>query len=142
MEAEPFGSTLLRFNVRADGSVGYHFALNSEGRRPPLVALAAVMSLAAFNAARNIPLAAIALALPVARHVSLVVGRLRERRSAQGVRFETEPERSTRQPMDGRAVAIVLGFVRAFFSATACARGLSQRRGHLSCSDTGLPEMC
>jgi hypothetical protein len=98
------------------GSLAITFALTPKGGDLPLVVIAAVMSLAAFSAARNIPLAAIALTLPVARHVSLVLGRLHERAAAQGVRFEEAPERShVNQWMVG-AVAIALGISFGLFS--------------------------
>jgi hypothetical protein len=98
------------------GTLAITFAVTPRGGDLPLVAIAAVMSLAAFSAARNIPLAAIALTLPVARHVSLAGGRLRERGAAQGMRLEAEPERShVNQWMVG-AVAIVLGIWFGLFS--------------------------
>lgn len=98
------------------GASAITFALTPKGGDLPLVAIAAVMSLAAFSAARNIPLAAIALTLPVARHGSLVVGRLRERAAAQGVRFEAEPDRSRVNQWLVGAVAIALGISFGLFS--------------------------
>lgn len=98
------------------GCLAITFALTPKGGDLPLVAIAAVMSLAAFNAARNIPLAAIALTLPVARHVSLVLGRLRERAAAQGRRFEAEPGRSRVNQWMVGAVAIALGISFGLFS--------------------------
>lgn len=98
------------------GALAITFALTPRGGDLPLVAIAAVMSLAAFSAARNIPLAAIALTLPVARHVSLVVGRLRERAAAQGVRFEAEPGRSRVNQWMVGTVAIAIGISLGLFS--------------------------
>ena len=113
------------------------FALSPKGGDLPLVAIAAVMSLAAFNAARNIPLAAIALTVPVARHVSLVLGRLRERAMAQGVRFEAEPGRSRVNQWMVGAVAIAVGIsfgllspqLRAFDVYPSGAVAFMQRHG-------------
>jgi hypothetical protein len=98
------------------GALAITFALTPKGGDLPLVAIVAVMSLAAFSAARNIPLAAIALTLPVARHGSLVIGRLRERAAAQGVRFEAEPDRSRVNQWLVGAVAIALGISFVLFS--------------------------
>ena len=98
------------------GTLAITFALTPKGGDLPLVAIAAMMSLAAFSAARNIPLAAIALTLPVARHVSLVVGGLRERAAAQGVRFEEAPVRSRVNQWMVVAVAIALGISFGLFS--------------------------
>jgi len=98
------------------GALAITFALTPKGGDLPLVAIAAAMSLAAFSAARNIPLAAIALTLPVARHVSLVLGRLRERAAAQGVRFEEAPERSRVNQWMVGAVAMVLAISFGLFS--------------------------
>jgi hypothetical protein len=48
----------------------------------PLVAIAALLSVAAFIAVRNLPLAMIACAAPLARHMQLIFTRRRERRLA------------------------------------------------------------
>jgi hypothetical protein len=98
------------------GSLAITFALTPKGGDLPLVAIAAAMSLAAFSAARNIPLAAIVLTLPVARHASLVLGRLHERAAAQGVRFEEAPGRSRVNQWMVGAVAMVLAISFGLFS--------------------------
>jgi hypothetical protein len=118
------------------------FALTPKGGDLPLVAIAAVMSLAAFNAARNIPLAAIALTLPVARHVSLVLGRLRERAAAQGGGSKrSQDDHASTNGWSGpwRSHS---GF-RSGFSLRNFVRSMSIPRAQSpSCSDTGLAGMC
>jgi hypothetical protein len=111
-----FGVLFYLFVLGLMGCMAVSFALSPKGGDLPLVAIAAVMSLAAFSAARNIPLAAIALTLPVARHVSLVVGRLRERAAAQGVGFKAQPIRARVNQWMVGAVAIVLGISFGLFS--------------------------
>ncbi len=55
------------------------FALTPRsGRDLPLVAIAAMMSWAAFSAVRNMPLAAITCAVPLARHAELLAARWRK----------------------------------------------------------------
>lgn len=49
----------------------------------PLVAIAAILSVAAFAAVRNLPLAMIACAAPLARHTELFFARRRDRQLAQ-----------------------------------------------------------
>ena len=114
--ASHFGVLFYLFVLGLMGCLAITFALTPKGGDLPLVAIAAVMSLAAFSAARNIPLAAIALTLPVARHVSLVVGGLRERAAAQGVRFEAEPGRSPVNQWMVGVLAIALGIAFGLFS--------------------------
>src|SRR6266851_1895391 len=58
----------------------------------------------------------LAITLPVARHVSLVLGRLREGAAAQGERFEAEPGRSRVNQWMVGAVAIALGISFGLFS--------------------------
>jgi hypothetical protein len=55
-------------------------ALAPRGGDLALVAIAAVMSVAAFTAVRNIPLAVIAAAAPIARHLSLMLAKWRRDR--------------------------------------------------------------
>jgi hypothetical protein len=84
------------------------FALAPRGGDLPLVAIAGVMSVAAIVAVRNLPLAIIACALPVARHWSLLVDRRRERAQAAGAKVEPMPERSATSPWIALAVAMLL----------------------------------
>jgi hypothetical protein len=61
------------------------FALTPRrGRDLPLVAIAAMMSWAAFSAVRNMPLAAIACAVPLARHAELLAVRWRKVSAEEG----------------------------------------------------------
>jgi hypothetical protein len=84
------------------------FALAPRGGDLPLVAIAGVMSVAAIVAVRNLPLAIIACALPVARHWSLPIDRRRERAQAAGAKVEPMPERSATSPWIALAVAVLL----------------------------------
>jgi hypothetical protein len=84
------------------------FALVPRGGDLPLVAIAGVMSLAAIVAVRNLPLAIIACALPVARHSWLLIDRGRERIQALGSKAEPAPEQSATSPSIALAVAVLL----------------------------------
>ncbi len=68
-------------------------AMRPAGGDVPFVVLAAMMSLAAFAAARNMPLAVIACTLPAARHVTLLFADLR-RRHPMRAGSQPPPERS------------------------------------------------
>jgi hypothetical protein len=84
-------------------------ALERRGDDLPLVIIAAVMCIAAFVAVRNLPVAIIACALPVARHSSLLMAHLRERAAAAtDAKFEALPERSTSSPWLAGGIAVVL----------------------------------
>jgi len=84
------------------------FALTPRADDLPLVAIAGVMSVAAIGAVRNLPLAIIACALPVARHSSQLIDRRRERALAAGARVEPPPKRSATSPWIALAVAVLL----------------------------------
>jgi hypothetical protein len=91
-------------------------ALIPRGDDFPLMVIAAVMCVAAFVAVRNLPLAMIACALPVARHSSLLFARLRERaETASGTKFEPSPERSATSPWLGFGVAAALALYSGIF---------------------------
>lgn len=91
--------------------------LERRGEDAPLVAIAAVMCGAAVVAVRNLPLAIIACALPVARHASLLFVRLRERaEAATGERFAAPAERSPTSPWFASGIAAVLAVYSGIFS--------------------------
>ena len=93
------------------------FLLHPAGGDLPLAVIAAMMSAAAFAAVRNMPLAAIACAVPVARHVELVLANLRERAAASGAHFEPPPERSEVNPWLAGVGALALALYLGLFSA-------------------------
>lgn len=84
------------------------FALAPRAGDLPLVAIAGVMSIAAIVAVRNLPLAIIACALPVARHSSLLIDRRRTAALAAGGQVEPAPERSATSPWMALAIAALL----------------------------------
>ena len=92
------------------------FALVLRGGDLPLVAIAAVLSMAAITAVRNLPIAVIACALPVARHSSLLILRRRERASEEAVKALHQPERSAVSPWLALAVAVMLAIRGGIFS--------------------------
>ena len=97
-------------------SFAISFALTRRsGRDLPLVAIAALMSWAAFSAVRNMPLAAITCAVPLARHVGLLVAR---RKRAPRWRAACRPRwtsaRAGRVAAGG--LALVLALVLGLFS--------------------------
>jgi hypothetical protein len=59
------------------------FARSPHGLDLPLVAIAAMMTVAAFAAVRNMPLAVIACMAPLARHTEMIVARRRNRRCVE-----------------------------------------------------------
>ena len=93
------------------------FLLHPAGDDLPLAVIAAMMSAAAFAAVRNMPLAAIACAVPAARHLELVCANLRERAAANGVHLEPPPERSDVNPWLAGAGAVALALYLGLFSA-------------------------
>jgi len=93
------------------------FLLHPAGDDLPLAVIAAMMSAAAFAAVRNMPLAAIACAVPVARHMEPVLANLRERAAANGGHFEPPPERSEVNPWLAGAGAVALALYLGVFSA-------------------------
>ena len=70
------------------------FTLRPHGYDLPLVAIAVLMSAAAFTAVRNMPLAVIACASPVARHASLIFVGPRRGGAPAAEGKEAVPERS------------------------------------------------
>ena len=84
------------------------FALTPRSGDLPFDAIAGVMSVAAIIAVRNLPLAIITCAGPVARHSALLIDRRRERAQAVGSKVEPSPERSATSPWIALAVAALL----------------------------------
>jgi hypothetical protein len=84
----------------------------------PLAVIAAMLSLAAFAALRNMPLAMVACAAPLARHTELIAVRWRNRKHAQGpVAVSATPaDRSRVNPWLVSFIAIVLAVVAGLFS--------------------------
>jgi hypothetical protein len=91
------------------------FALTARvGRDLPLVAIAAMMSWAAFSAVRNMPLAAIACAVPLARHTELLAARWRKDPAAPiGL-----PDEGGGRPWLPVGLAIAMALVLGLFSAS------------------------
>ena len=85
--------------------------LEPKGDDLPLVVIAAMMSVGAFMAARNMPLAVIACCLPTARHLSLVLQR-REGSAAN----DATVERSTVNPWFAAAIAAYVMLAMGIFS--------------------------
>jgi hypothetical protein len=91
--------------------------LEPRGDDLPLVIIASVMCVAAFVAVRNLPLAIIACALPVARHSSLLFARLRERANqVAGTKFDAPPARSATSPWLAASIAAMLAAYSGIFS--------------------------
>jgi hypothetical protein len=87
----------------------------------PLAAIAAMMSVAAFTAVRNMPLAMIVCAAPLARHTELIAARRRNRKLAQGPAVApavaiTPGDRSGANPWLVASIAIVLAPFGGLFS--------------------------
>jgi len=93
------------------------FVLAPRANDLPFVVIAGVMSVAAIVAVRNLPLAIIACALPVARHSSLLIDRRRERALTAGAKVEPTPERSATSPWIAVAVAVMLAVYAGLFSS-------------------------
>jgi hypothetical protein len=89
--------------------------LQPAGGDLPFVAIAATMTLAAFAAIRNMPLAVIASTLPAARHASLMIARRRER--PQALPGSAPAARSGVNPWFAAAVAAALAIKGGMFSA-------------------------
>ncbi len=91
--------------------------LERRGGDSPLIAIAVVMCVAAFVAVRNLPLAIIACALPVARHSSLLFAHLRERaEAATGEKFDAPSARSSTSPWLAGGIAAALAVYSGIFS--------------------------
>ncbi len=92
------------------------FCFTPQGGDLPLAAAAAAMSYAAFNAQRNIPLAAIAAAPVLARHSSLCFERLRARNKVGPPLYSTNPDGLQRIQRITGAFAILLAIAAGVFS--------------------------
>lgn len=79
--------------------------LAPDARELPLVAVAALMTVAAFTAVRNLPLAVIALIVPLGRHAGVFFGRRREDRELSAEKG-TSP---TNQAVLGIIALFILG---------------------------------
>jgi hypothetical protein len=88
------------------------FVLQPAGDDLPLVVVAAMMSVAAFLAVRNMPLAVIACSMPVARHSWLIL----QRRSSAATKGESAPARSGVNSWFALAVAAILVIATGVFS--------------------------
>jgi hypothetical protein len=88
----------------------------------PLAAIAAILSVAAFTAVRNMPLAMVACAAPLARHTELLMARRRDRRLAQSpagapADLPAAPaDRSGANPWLAFSIAIALALFGGLFS--------------------------
>jgi hypothetical protein len=84
----------------------------------PLAVIAAMMSVTAFAALRNMPLAMVACAAPLARHTELIAACRRKRKLAQGpgAASATPADRSGVNPWLVSFIAIVLAVVAGLFS--------------------------
>jgi hypothetical protein len=84
----------------------------------PLAVIAAMMSVAAFAAVRNMPLAMIACAAPLARHTALLMARRRDRKLAQRPAdlSATPTDRSGANPWLAFSIAVVLALFGGLFS--------------------------
>jgi len=98
------------------------FITTPRGADLPLVVIAALMSMAALAAVRNMPLAVIACAAPLARHLELAMTRRRDRNPARDPAPAhadapaAVPGRSGLSPWPVAAVAIVLALFAGLFS--------------------------
>jgi len=92
------------------------FALKPRGGDLPFVVIAAIMSYAAWTAVRNMPLAVIACALPLARHTAVLFADIRRRAEGQGVKFEAPAERSAIGAWVAGAGAAIFALYAGLFS--------------------------
>jgi hypothetical protein len=133
--ANPTGVIYLLCGVGMILAFVVAFALQPRGGDLPLAAIAAVMSTAAIVAVRNLPLAIIACAMPVARRSALLLARRRSRTAAAetheqievadrdretksvGVGADPSHQRSATSPWLGLAVAAMLAIYCGLFSA-------------------------
>jgi hypothetical protein len=115
-QAHPAGAIYLLFGIGMLAAFVIAFALVPRGGDLPLVAIAAVMSVAAIVAVRNLPIAVIACALPVARRSSLLTTRRYEFAAAAGAELDSSPERSATSPWLALVVAAMLAFHGGIFS--------------------------
>ncbi len=112
----PGGIIYLLCGSAMIAGLGATFALVPDGGDVPLVVIAIVMSIAAIVAVRNLPIAVIACALPVARHSSLVIARRRERAAAAGAKIDLLPQPSAVGGWLALAVAGMLAVHSGIFS--------------------------
>ncbi len=84
----------------------------------PLAVIAAMMSFAAFAALRNLPLAIVACAAPLARHTELIAARRRRRKPAEGsaALSATPVDRSGINPWLVSFIAVALALVAGLLS--------------------------
>jgi hypothetical protein len=91
-------------------------ALTPRGGDLPFVVIAAMMSVAAWSAVRNMPLAVIACAVPIARHTTLLLAQLRERGEALGLPAAAPLERPGMSPWVVGTVAAAFALYAGLFS--------------------------
>ena len=116
--AQPAGIIYMLCAVALMVALAVTVGLERKGGDAPLVAIAGVMCASAFVAVRNLPLAVIACAPPVARHGSLLFARLRERAAAvSGEKIAEPPARSATSPWLAGAIAVVLAVHGGIISA-------------------------
>jgi hypothetical protein len=116
--AHPAGAIYMLCAVALMVAFVASVGLEPRGGDLPLVLIAAVMCVAAFVAVRNLPLAIIACALPMARHASLIFAHLRERAAvATGAKFDAPPTRSATSPWLATGIAAMLAAYSGIFSA-------------------------
>ena len=92
------------------------FVLKPRGGDLPFVVIGAMMSLAAWTAVRNMPLAVIACAMPIARHATLLLADLRTCAEARGMHTQPPAEHSAISPWVAGAAAIVFALGAGLFS--------------------------
>ncbi len=112
----PMGALLYILVIVVIGFVVLTFCLTPRGGDLPLVAIAAAMSYAAFNARRNIPLAAIACSPVLARHASLCFERLRARNLVGPPLYSTNPAGLQRIQRLTGVFAILIAIAAGIFS--------------------------
>jgi hypothetical protein len=93
------------------------FVKTPRGGDLPLAAIAVVMSAAAFTAVRNMPLAVIACAAPVARHAGLILTGMRERDLPTKAKSARPPDRSGVNQWLAVALAAMVAISSGLFSA-------------------------
>jgi hypothetical protein len=115
-QAHPAGAIYILCGIAMLLAFVATFALAPRGGDLPLVAIAAVLSVAAIVAVRNLPIAVIACALPLARHSSLLILRRRERIAGGTAEAALQTERSAVSPWLALAVAVMLAIHGGIFS--------------------------
>jgi len=93
------------------------FAKTPRGGDLPLAAIAVLMSAAAFTAVRNMPLAVIACAAPVARHAWLICAGMRERDEPAKTESERPPDSSGINQWLAAVLAAMVAISSGLFSA-------------------------